>query len=45
MLPYLTAVFVLLFYFDSLSGALEVCVLRATIKKGRQLFLRKSASG
>jgi len=36
MLPYLTA----LFYFDG-ERALEACVLTATTKKGRHLFLMK----
>jgi len=41
MLPYLTA----LFYFDG-ETALAACVVRATTKKGRQLFFEeKSASG
>ena len=37
MLPYLTT----LFYFD-IETALAACVLGATTKKGRQLFLRKN---
>jgi len=33
-----------LFYFDG-ETALAACVLRATTKKGRQLFSGKNASG
>ena len=37
----MTALFVLFWQWNNLSGVGGLCVLRATTKKGRQLFLRK----
>jgi len=41
----LAALFVLFWQWNNLSGVGGLCVLRATTKKGRQLFRGKSASG
>ena len=43
MLPYLTALFVLFWRWNGVGG-LSSCALRATTKKGRQLFLRKKCN-